>query len=131
MVNFIKTGSLALSLNQTPVVIKRDFFTQGSVWGEKITSSGTLSLINGVIQPIDPTDSRVAAGFMRAGDYDGFFHVTDNVLASGVTTTGSFYQDTLIQYPSGGDWFEVIAGHTELMGNASIFTYTQLRRVVE
>jgi hypothetical protein len=129
--NYVQAGSKVIEAIGQSVILKKEYYTEGSVFGEKIVESGTILTIKGILQPVSPQDIDTSAGILQVGDYYGFFHPEDKVVCSGTLLSGSLYENDLIQYPSGTTWFEIVSGHNEWIGTGSIFTSTVLRRLIQ
>lgn len=131
MTGYTQLGSIALSVIQHPVILKREYYSTGSIFGEQVTGSTTISTINGVIQPVSPSDIISEAGTLRVGDFFGFFHPEDAVAGSSMLESGSDYHKDFIQYPSGATFFDIVGGADEIVAGGSVFTSLILRRVVD
>ena len=127
----VALGSIAIEQIGQSIVLKRDYYTTGSTFGEYVNVSGTLSVIKGIIQPVDPKDVDSSAGQLKIGDYYGFFHPEHNVAGSAILISGSDYRSDLLQYPSGNQWYEIVGGANEWVGAGSIFTSLVIRRIVQ
>ena len=130
MTGYTTAGSVALSVIHHPMILKREYYSTGSIFGEEVTGSTTISTINGVIQPVNPNDITSEAGVLQAGDFFGFFHPEDAVAGSSNFISGSDYKKDFIQYPSGTTWFEIVGGADEIVAGGSVITSLILRRQI-